>query len=139
MKHNIIEVKNLNHSYRTYQKGEGFLNTLKDLFLRKEIRKQALKDVSFDIRAGEIVGVLGPNGAGKTTLLKILSGLIHPTAGHVQVMEMAPYKKERYYLKQIGCIFHFIRSSVPLLPITFRCRSDDAKFSVPMSFRWLVR
>ena len=37
------------------------------------------------------------------------------------------------------CIFHFIRSSVPLLPITFRCRSDDAQLSVPMSFRWLLR
>ena len=43
----------------------------------------ALKDVSFDLPAGEVVALLGPNGAGKTTLLKLLAGLISPTAGEI--------------------------------------------------------
>ena len=43
----------------------------------------ALKDVSFDLPAGEVVALLGPNGSGKTTLLKLLSGLISPTTGEI--------------------------------------------------------
>ncbi len=45
----------------------------------------ALKDINFDLQPGEFVALLGPNGAGKTTLLKILSGLIHPTQGELEI------------------------------------------------------
>jgi heme ABC exporter ATP-binding subunit CcmA len=45
----------------------------------------ALKDISFDLPAGEVVALLGPNGAGKTTLLKLLAGLISSTAGEIQL------------------------------------------------------
>ncbi len=43
---------------------------------------EALRDVSFNIASGEIVGLLGPNGAGKTTIIKILTGYLHPDWGH---------------------------------------------------------
>jgi len=45
----------------------------------------ALKDVSFDVEKGEIFGIIGPNGAGKTTLLSIVSGILPPDAGSVEV------------------------------------------------------
>ena len=100
----IIEVRGLNHKYRTHKKGAGFLCTLKDMFRRSATHVEALKDISFHISSGEIVGLLGPNGAGKTTLLKILSGLIHPTSGTALVLGKTPHKKEHVFLKQIGMV-----------------------------------
>ena len=47
--------------------------------------QKALKDVSFSIKTGEVVGFLGPNGAGKSTLMKIITGVIPPTSGQVKV------------------------------------------------------
>lgn len=104
MNQDIVQVQDLSHTYRTHEKGEGFLNTLKDLFKRASIHVNAVKNVSFHISQGEIVGLLGPNGAGKTTLLKILSGLIHPTSGSALIMGKIPYKKEHVFLKQIGMV-----------------------------------
>ena len=46
---------------------------------------QALRDISLDVRPGEILALLGENGAGKSTLLKILTRVMYPTAGRVQV------------------------------------------------------
>jgi ABC-2 type transport system ATP-binding protein len=100
----IVEVRGLNHNYRTHKKGAGFLCTLKDMFRRSVTNVEALKDISFNISSGEIVGLLGPNGAGKTTLLKILSGLIYPTSGISQVLGRMPHKKEHAFLKQIGMV-----------------------------------
>ena len=45
----------------------------------------ALRDVSFEVRKGEVVGIIGRNGAGKSTILKVISGILKPTDGHVEV------------------------------------------------------
>ena len=60
--------------------------------------------ISFDLSAGEVVGFLGPNGAGKTTTLKMLSGLLHPTAGEVSVLGHAPSRREKDFLRQITLV-----------------------------------
>jgi ABC-2 type transport system ATP-binding protein len=60
--------------------------------------------ISFDLQPGEIVGFLGPNGAGKTTTLKMLSGLLHPTSGDVQVIGYTPSRRERNFLRQITLV-----------------------------------
>lgn len=99
-----IEVDNLSHTYRTYERKQGLKNSFKDLFHRNYIYKNALKDVNFKIDDNEIVGIAGPNGAGKTTLLKILSGLIEPTFGSVKVGKYIPYQKKNDFKKQIGFI-----------------------------------
>ncbi|EDS10979.1 ABC transporter ATP-binding protein [Anaerotruncus colihominis] len=57
-------------------------------FLKREIKYKefwALKDVSFDVRKGEVMGIIGHNGAGKSTLLKVISGILKPTEGSLQV------------------------------------------------------
>ena len=61
-------------------------------------------DVSFQIEPGEVVGFLGANGAGKTTTLKMLSGLIHPSTGTVNVAGQIPFKRETAFLKQITLV-----------------------------------
>jgi ABC-2 type transport system ATP-binding protein len=65
---------------------------------------EAVKAVSFAIEAGEIVGFLGPNGAGKTTTLKMLTGLIHPSAGTVRVAAHIPFRRERAFLQTITLV-----------------------------------
>jgi ABC-2 type transport system ATP-binding protein len=63
-----------------------------------------VKDISFNVAAGEMIGFIGPNGAGKTTTLKMLSGLIHPTSGEVDVLGHKPWKREAEYLRRISIV-----------------------------------
>ena len=65
---------------------------------------KAVEDVSFDIAPGERVGLLGSNGAGKTTTLKMLSGLLHPTSGSVQVAGHDPKNRDRAFLERISLV-----------------------------------
>lgn len=99
-----IKVEMLSHTYRTYEREQGLVNSIKDLFHRNYIYKNALKNISFNIDDNEIIGIAGPNGAGKTTLLKVLSGLIKPTSGIVKVGDYVPYHKNNDFKKQIGFI-----------------------------------
>lgn len=101
----IIHVHNLTKTYTTYERGSTFLESLKSLFVRKAQTVHALKGISFDMRPGELVGFLGPNGAGKSTTLKILSGVLHPADGTVNVLGYTPWKDRRNYVANIGAVF----------------------------------
>lgn len=100
----IISVRNLNKTFKVQQKTPGMWGTLKSLVARKYNLVPAVKDVSFDIEAGELVGFIGPNGAGKTTTLKMLSGLLYPTSGQVDVLGFTPFDRKREFLKQISLV-----------------------------------
>jgi ABC-2 type transport system ATP-binding protein len=101
---NSITVTNLTKSYTIYEKQEGFLGSVKSLFLRKYYEKKAVDDVSFSIEKGELIGFIGPNGAGKTTTLKCLSGLLYPTSGQVNVLGYTPFERKHPFLKQISLV-----------------------------------
>jgi ABC-2 type transport system ATP-binding protein len=74
-------------------------------FVRRRYRDvAAVDDIRFQIGAGEVVGFLGPNGAGKTTTLKVLSGLLHPTAGSVHILGFTPHARRAAFLKQITLV-----------------------------------
>lgn len=65
---------------------------------------EAVRGIDFAIKVGELVGLIGPNGAGKTTTLKMLSGILHPTEGQVEVMGFLPFRREKSFLKKITFI-----------------------------------
>ncbi len=97
-----VEVNDLRKVFRRPLKSEGFRG-LVEFYLRPRYdRIEALRGISFEAFEGEILTILGPNGAGKTTTLKILSGIIHPTAGSVRVLGFVPYKREKEFLRKIG-------------------------------------
>ncbi len=100
----MISVKELSKHYRVHEKAPGFVGSLKALIRRKHHIVKAVEQISFEIGAGEIVGFLGPNGAGKTTTLKMLSGLLHPTAGEVAVAGFTPKRRQRPFLSDITLV-----------------------------------
>ena len=81
----MIEIKNLHHQYPD--------------------RTQALKNINLTISKGEFLLVCGPNGSGKTTLIRLISGLLKPTAGSVQVDGFDPINDSREVRRLVGMVF----------------------------------
>src|SRR6185369_14882648 len=99
-----IEVSGLTKTFRTYKKQPGFAGAIKGLWRRQYEQTVAVKDVSFRIEPGELVGFLGPNGAGKTTTLKMLSGLLYPASGSAKVLGYVPWNREDGYRRQFALL-----------------------------------
>ncbi|EKE19344.1 MAG: hypothetical protein ACD_9C00047G0008 [uncultured bacterium] len=100
----IIEVKNLCKTYEYVEKKPGLKHSFRNLFKAEKIQKKAVKDISFKINKGELIGFLGPNGAGKTTTLKMLSGILTPTSGKVSVLGYEPIKRQKEYKMQFAFV-----------------------------------
>jgi len=100
----VIQVKDLTKTFKVYKKQPGLMGSLKGLFKREHKEIRAVDKVNFEIGQGEMVGFIGPNGAGKTTTLKMLSGLLYPTAGEVEVLGYTPFERKADYLKQISLV-----------------------------------
>jgi ABC-2 type transport system ATP-binding protein len=99
-----IEVSGLTKAFRTYKKVPGFAGAVKGLFRRTYEQTVAVKDVTFAIEPGELVGFLGPNGAGKTTTLKMLAGLLYPTNGSARVLGYVPWERQDGYRRQFALL-----------------------------------
>ncbi len=99
-----IVVRGLSKTYRVPERNPGVGAALRSLIQRSYRSVEAVRDVSFNVAAGEVVGFIGPNGAGKTTTLKMLSGLLHPTAGEVVVMGEVPWERRPAYLRRISMV-----------------------------------
>ena len=100
----MIQVENLSKIFTIHQKEPGIKGSLRSLFVRNWVKKHALRDISFSIASGDIVGLVGANGAGKTTLAKILAGIIYPTSGIVLVKGFRPWLRENQYRQQMSLI-----------------------------------
>lgn len=101
----MIEVKNLNKSFNVVKRKAGAFAAVKSLFKPEYTAVHALKDVSFKIDEGEIVGYIGPNGAGKSTTIKIISGILVPDSGSCSILGNTPWKNRINHVKNIGVVF----------------------------------
>ena len=101
----MIEMKGISKTYRVRKREAGIGNAVKALFSREYTEIQALKEVSFTIPEGQIVGYIGPNGAGKSTTIKILSGILRPDSGECTVNGMVPWKQRKSYVSHLGVVF----------------------------------
>jgi ABC-2 type transport system ATP-binding protein len=100
----MIVVDGLHKHYEVHEKEPGLMGSLRSFVQRNTHTVRAVDGVSFELATGEMVGFLGPNGAGKTTTLKMLSGLLHPTAGRVEVSGFTPRERKTAFLKTITLV-----------------------------------
>ncbi len=101
----MITMEHVCKSYRIAKRNAGFSEACKALFHREYDIIHALKNVSFTIQDGEMVGYIGPNGAGKSSTIKILSGILTPDSGTVLVDGRVPHKNRIDHVREIGVVF----------------------------------
>ena len=100
-----IIVDDISKTFKVSKRSSGLRSALKSFFNRKYEYVTAVKNISFTIEKGEIVGYIGPNGAGKSTTIKMLSGILLPTAGNIKVNGLNPFKDRKKYVSNIGVVF----------------------------------
>ncbi|MFN3595511.1 MAG: ATP-binding cassette domain-containing protein, partial [Thiobacillaceae bacterium] len=100
-----ILVEDLAKTYRVAERDPGLLGAVKGLVHRRHRTVEALRDVSFALEAGELLGFIGPNGAGKSTTIKILSGILKPDGGRVVVNGRVPFDDRIAHVAEIGVVF----------------------------------
>jgi len=100
-----IQVSHLNKTFQSKRKAAGLGGSVKSLFRPEYNTVEAVRDLSFEMENGELLGFIGPNGAGKSTTIKILTGILHPSGGEAQVLGYVPWKERQKLAFQIGTVF----------------------------------
>ena len=101
----MIYVDSVTKEFKKVVKDSGLKGSVKSLFNRKYDIVKAVDDISFHVPKGEILGFIGANGAGKSTTIKMLTGILTPTSGSIQINGQVPYKNRKKYVKEIGVVF----------------------------------
>ncbi len=127
----IVIVENLSKTYPVAVKEPGIQGTLNHFFRRTYRHIQAVKNVSFYIDTGEIVGFLGANGAGKTTTLKMLTGLIYPSEGKVTVAGYTPFRRQPQFLQKTSLVMGQKQQLLWDLPALDSLKINAAVYKIP--------
>ena len=101
----MIRLNNISKTFKVAGRDSGFGQAVKSLFKKEYTYIEALKDVSFTIGDGEMVGYIGPNGAGKSSTIKIMSGILTPDKGECVINGRIPWKERVKHVKDIGVVF----------------------------------
>lgn len=101
----FIEVEGVSKIFRVSKRTAGIPGMVANLFYPRYEKKEAVKDISFQIGQGEMLGFIGPNGAGKSTMIKMLSGILCPNTGDIRVGGFIPYRQRKKYVGLIGVVF----------------------------------
>jgi len=100
-----ISAYGLTKVFRVVVRTPGWRGAVRMLAAPHREQKTAVDDVSLHVEPGELVALLGPNGAGKSTTIKMLTGILTPTAGRVEVNGIVPHADRVTNARQIGAIF----------------------------------
>lgn len=101
----MIKVEAISKTFKVAKRQAGLKSAAKALFKREYTEVEALKDISFNIGKGEIVGYIGPNGAGKSTTIKIMGGILVPDSGKCEIMGRTPWNDRIAHVRNIGVVF----------------------------------
>ncbi|MDH4406792.1 MAG: ATP-binding cassette domain-containing protein [Cyanobium sp. D14.bin.5] len=126
----MIRASGLSKTYRISEKQPGLAGTIQHLLRRRHRDVLAVDGISFTIEPGEIVGFLGPNGAGKTTTLKMLTGLIHPSGGELEVAGHEPFRRQARFLRQITLVMGNRQQLIWDLPALDSLRVNAAVYGI---------
>lgn len=102
---NIITVNNLCKTFKVKTKEPGLGGSVKSIFTPSYREIEAVKDISFEVEKGEILAFIGPNGAGKSTTIKMMTGILYPSSGQIEVLGMNPSKQRKQLSYRIGTVF----------------------------------
>lgn len=100
-----IRVEGLCKEFMVKEKKNGLRGSIRSLFRPEFKKKTAVRPIDFEVESGEILAFMGPNGAGKSTTIKMLTGILHPTAGRAEVLGLCPWKERRKLGFVVGSVF----------------------------------
>jgi len=101
----IIQVENLSKSFKLKIKEAGLVGSFKSIIKPKYKKVKAVKNISFNVKKGELIAFIGPNGAGKSTTLKMLSGILYPDSGKITILNKNPQKDRKTLSYNFGTVF----------------------------------
>ena len=101
----VIKVKNLSKTFKVKLKEKGLKGSLKSLVKPKYKIIKAVRDISFEVEKGEMIAFIGPNGAGKSTSIKMMTGILFPDKGEIDILGLDPKKDRKKLAYEIGCVF----------------------------------
>jgi len=100
-----LRTRGLGKTFRVKRKEAGLRGSFRALWKPNWETKVAVRGIDLEVREGEMVAFLGPNGAGKSTTIKMLTGILHPTAGEAEVLGITPWKERERLAFRIGAVF----------------------------------
>ena len=128
----MISIKDISKYYRvTKRDTAGMSAVLKSLFRREYHEVKAVEHIDLSVKKGEIRALIGPNGAGKSTVLKMLSGVLYPTSGEIQVMGYTPWQQREELVRKIGVVFGQKSQLQWDLPTIDTCQLNKIIYDIP--------
>ena len=101
----VIKVEKLSKNFKVKIKEKGFKGSLKSIIKPKYKIVKAVKNISFEVEKGEMIAFIGPNGAGKSTSIKMMTGILFPDKGDIDILGLDPSKDRKRLAYSIGCVF----------------------------------
>ncbi len=135
----VIQVQDLSKQFRTREYYPGVRGAIRNLFFPKTGFTTAVDNISFSVKEGERVAFIGPNGAGKSTTIKMLTGILYPDSGSIQVLGHVPWKDKKVLTYLFGTVFGQRTQLMPRLsPIdTFKLLAAMYELNQTVYQRWL--